>query len=216
MVTTTLSSSSALFQPIKVGKYELQHRVVLPPMTRVRNTPGTRTASDLMVEHYQQRATQGGLLIAEATDISASSGNFPGASSIYTDDQVASWKKVTDAVHAKGGIIFLQIWHAGRVTDSTVLPDNKQPVAPSAVAIPGPNIFFNKDHEVPRALEIDEIQDIVQDFAKAAKRAIEAGFDGVEVHGANGYRIKKCIPLDSCHCDKLMQTHIFLAALDFW
>ncbi|ORY90509.1 hypothetical protein BCR43DRAFT_499417 [Syncephalastrum racemosum] len=196
-MVTTLSSSSALFQPIKVGKYDLQHRVVLPAMTRLRNNRGTSAPSDLMVEYYQQRATQGGLLIAEATGISESAGSFPGVSGIYTDDQVAAWKKVTDAVHTKGGIIFLQLWHAGRSTDSSLLPGNKLPVAPSAVAIPGPNIFSGKDHEVPRALEVHEIQEIVQEFVKAAERAIEAGFDGVEIHGANGFLIDQFLNTSS-------------------
>lgn len=187
MVTPASSlSSSALFQPIKVGAHQLQHRVVMAPTTRMRTpiTTGVPTAS--MVEYFRQRATSGGLLIAEATVISPDQGAYPGAAGIWSDEQVVGWKKVTEVVHAKGAVMFDQLWHIGRAASPNWMHARKQPVGPSAIAAKGNNLFDGGPYVVPHALTIPEIKDIIQDFVKAAHNAIRAGFDGVELHASSG------------------------------
>ena len=145
-----------------------------------------------MIEYYQQRATSGGLLIAEATMISADAGAYPRAPGVYSAHQCQQWKKVTDAVHAKGAAIFLQIRHTGRATTTKFLPPGAKLVSSSPVPVPGQNELGN-DYEVPQELTVEEIDAIVADFVQAAKNAINAGFDGVEIHGANGYLIDQFI-----------------------
>lgn len=179
--------SSALFQPVKIGTHQLQHRIVLAPLTRLRAQPETRVPSPLAVEYYTQRTTPGGLLIAEGTVVSAEAGGYPGAPGIWSDEQIEGWKKVTEAVHAKGGIIYNQIWHIGRAASRLWMPNNTLPVAPSPVAIKGETFFNGGPYQIPHALTIPEIKDVIQQHVTAAVRAIEAGFDGVEVHAANGY-----------------------------
>lgn len=181
---------SNLLSPITVGEYRLEHRIVLAPLTRVRNTEdGVPQAH--CIEYYKQRATRNGLLIAEATNISPASA-YTYSPGIYTDKQIEAWKKVVKAVHDKGGIIFNQLWHIGRATSSKVLPNGNYPVSASAIAIKGKNMLGD-DYEVPHALTLDEIQTTIQDFVQAAKNAIKAGFDGIELHGANGYLIDQFI-----------------------
>lgn len=188
-------SQSVLFQPIKVGNHQLEHRVVLCPLTRCR-ADVNHVPTDLMKEYYTQRTTKGGLLITEATFISPTAGAYPQVPGIYNEEQVAAWKKITDAVHAKGGIIYLQLWHVGRATSSKLLPDGKQPVSASAVAIQGPNLLGD-EYEVPHPLSVEEIAEIVQDYVKASENAIRAGFDGVEIHSANGYLLDQFINTSS-------------------
>ncbi|KAI8343901.1 hypothetical protein BC941DRAFT_364928 [Chlamydoabsidia padenii] len=188
-------TTPTLLSPIKIGEHTLDHRVVLAPLTRFRNTK-EGVITDLVVEYYTQRATKGGLLITDATQITASAGGYPFAPGIFTDEQIAGWRRVTDAVHAKGGLIYNQLWHIGRATLSSCLPNNELPAAPSAIAIQG-NSLFGTPFEVPHALTVDEIKDIVNDFAVAAKNAMKAGFDGVEIHGANGYLIDQFINTSS-------------------
>ncbi|KAI9495763.1 12-oxo-phytodienoic acid-like protein [Zychaea mexicana] len=183
-----MASNSALFQPIKIGKTQLDHRVVLAPLTRFRSDEN-HVPTALQQEYYAQRATKGGLLISEATFISPTAGAYPGAPGIYSKMQVEGWKPVTDAVHAKGGVIYLQLWHVGRVTASAILPNNVLPVSASPIAMKGRNMYSKKDNEVPHALTVEEIQSVIKNYAQAAKNAIAAGFDGVEIHGANGYLI---------------------------
>ena len=178
-------SSSKLFQPIKLGARQLKHRVVMAPMTRLR-ADDKHVPTDLIREHYEQRATDGGLLITEATLISPYAGGYLQAPGLWTEDQVTGWKPVVDAVHKKNGIIYNQLWHIGRATSSFLLPNNSQPVSASAIAIQGKNFATGQDYEVPRALELDEISQVIQDYVIAAQNAIKAGFDGVEIHGANG------------------------------
>ncbi|KAI9492278.1 hypothetical protein BDB00DRAFT_765681 [Zychaea mexicana] len=187
-----MTASSKLFQPIKLGSAQLKHRIVLAPMTRLRAT-ADHVPTDLIREHYEQRATDGGLLITEATLISPFAGGTPLAPGIYTPEQVEGWKPVTDAVHVKGGVIYSQLWHIGRATSSALMPNNVKPVSASAIAIKGANMATGSDHEVPRALELDEIPQVIEEYAVAAKNAIKAGFDGVEIHGANGYLIDQFI-----------------------
>lgn len=179
-----------LMTPLQIGPHTLAHRVVMAPLTRMRAEAGAIPGA-LMAEYYAQRASKGGLIIGEAT-IAAPNGNgYLGAPGLYEDSQVAGWKKVTDAVHAKGGLIFLQLYHAGRQSNSQLQPNGGQPVAPSAVEHGG--VAYTEAGWVPntppRALEIAEIAEIVEAFRSAAERGLAAGFDGVELHGANGYLV---------------------------
>lgn len=182
---------TTLFDKLTIGNTELSNRILYAPMTRSRaNDEGVQP--DYVAEYYGQRATAG-LLITEATNVSAMAKGYVRTPGIYTDEQIASWRKVTDRVHAEGGKIFLQIFHTGRIALPDLLPENAQPVAPSAVAAAGQNYTDAgmKDFVVPRPLETEEVKSIVKDFAAAARNAIEAGFDGIEIHGANGYLIQQ-------------------------
>lgn len=185
-------TASALLKPLRLGSIELSHRVVMAPLTRLRSRQPGDVPHALNATYYGQRASPGGLIITEATDISQQARGYPGAPGIYSAEQIDGWRQVTDAVHAKGGIIFLQLWHTGRVSHSSMRPGGALPVAPSAV----PAIGMHMDvtgapvpFETPRALEEGEIASIVEDFRVAALNARAAGFDGLEVHGANGYLI---------------------------
>ena len=175
-----------LFSPIKIGKYTLKNRIIMAPMTRCRSVDNN-IPNDLMATYYAQRASSG-LIISEATQISIQGMGYPATPGIHTDAQVEGWKKVTKAVHDKEGHIFLQLWHVGRVSHSLYHP-GELPVAPSAIKPAGQIYTYEgmKDFETPRALSVDEIKEIVKEYAKCAKNAMEAGFDGVEIHAANGY-----------------------------
>ena len=184
-------SEPLLFQPYDLGEITLANRVVMAPLTRNRADEGL-VPSPFAAEYYAQRASAG-LIIAEATQISAQAQGYQDTPGVYTDEQVAGWRKVTDAVHAKGGRIFLQIWHTGRISHVSVQPGGQAPVAPSAIRAEA-KVFADGgfvDVSEPRALELDEIPAIVADFRRAAANAIRAGFDGVEVHGANGYLLEQ-------------------------
>jgi N-ethylmaleimide reductase len=176
-----------LHSPIRFGAFDAPNRIFMAPLTRCR-ADADHVPTDIMVEHYAQRASAG-LLIAEATMAMEGNSSFWMEPGIYSAAQVAGWKKVTDAVHAKGGRIFLQIWHGGRACHP-LLNQGAQPVAPSAIAITGDEVHTpegKKPYVEPRALRDDELPGIVSGFRKAAENAKAAGFDGVEVHGANGY-----------------------------
>jgi N-ethylmaleimide reductase len=183
------STHSPLFTPIRIGALDLPNRLVLAPMTRNRAVAG-EVPNPLAVEYYAQRASAG-LMITEATQVSADAQGYPRTPGVHSDEQVAAWRLVTDAVHARGGRIFVQLWHTGRISHVLNNAGGLQPVAPSAIAPSGKMITPQgmKDFETPRALELSEIPLYVAKFADAARRAIEAGFDGVELHGANGYLI---------------------------
>lgn len=181
-----------LFDPLSLGDITLKHRVVMAPLTRLRSRQPGDVPQSMNATYYGQRASEGGLLITEATNISEQSRGYPGAPGIHSADQVRGWRKVTDAVHDKGGFIFSQIWHTGRVSHSSMQPDGQAPLAPSAVAADGQHMTATgapAPFETPRALTIPQIDAIIEDFRQAAENAREAGFDGVEVHGANGYLI---------------------------
>ena len=185
-----------LFSALKVGPYQLKHRVVLAPLTRMRASRPSLAPRALNAEYYAQRATPGGLLIAEASPVMNTAFGSPGVPGIYTDAQVAGWREVVDAVHAKGATIFLQLWHVGRVSHSSFQPGGVLPVAPSAVAISSEFKASTAEgkgapYETPRALETSEVEGVVAAFKQAAKNALAAGFDGVEIHGANGYLIEQ-------------------------
>ncbi|CAK4084610.1 unnamed protein product [Aphanomyces euteiches] len=185
-----------LFSPILVGSIFLKNRIVMAPLTRCRAGP-SHLPNDLMKEYYTQRASAG-LIITEATMIAPNTSTYTGEPGIYNDEQVQGWKQITDAVHAKGGKIVLQLWHAGRAAHP-LNNNGVDVVSPSAIAAQGEAITLQgkKPYTVPRALTVDEIQSIVQQFATAAKTSIhEAGFDGVEVLCANGYLLDQF--LHSC------------------
>jgi N-ethylmaleimide reductase len=179
---------STLFSPVKVGPYAISHRVVMAPLTRMRAEPGD-LPSELMVEYYTQRATEGGLIVSEATPVSQQGYGYAMVPGIYADAQIEGWRRVTDAVHQKGGRIFLQLWHVGRQSHPDLQPGHAAPVAPSAIQADGYAYSVNGEvpFSMPRALELREIPAIVEDFRAGARRALLAGFDGVEIHGANGY-----------------------------
>ena len=185
----------SLFSPLKVGPYQLKHRLALAPLTRMRAAKPSLAPRPLNAEYYAQRATPGGLLIAEASPVMETGFGSPGVPGIYTEQQIAGWREVVDAVHARGGVIFLQLWHVGRVSHSSFQPGGVLPVAPSAVPIAdlktGTADGKAVPYETPRALETSEIPGVVDAYRQAAKNALAAGFDGVEIHGANGYLIEQ-------------------------
>lgn len=180
-----------IFKPIRIGQYQLANRLAMAPMTRSRaqfdGTPG-----ELATEYYTQRASVG-LIIAEGAQPSEDGQGYLATPGIYTDSHIAGWKKITDAIHAKGGHIFIQLMHAGRMSHPDNTPHHRQAVAPSSIA-PGTGTFTPtgmQEIPVPCALTTEEIKQTVQDFRHAARCAIEAGADGVEIHGANAYLIQQ-------------------------
>ncbi len=179
-----------LFETLKLGDYLLANRIVLAPLTRGR-AGESRLPNALMAEYYAQRA-DAGLLISEASSISEQGLGWLNSPGIYTDEQAEAWQQITQAVHDKGGRIFLQLWHCGRSSHSSFHPAAGLPVAPSAIKLNGDYIHTptgKQDYETPRALETAEVKQVVLDYQKAAERAKAAGFDGVEIHAANGYLI---------------------------
>lgn len=183
------ASTPSLFDSYRLGDLTLSNRIVMAPLTRNRAEPGF-VPSPLAVEYYAQRASAG-LIVSEASQISQQGQGYQDTPGIFTDAQVAAWRKITDAVHAKGGHIVIQLWHVGRVSHTSLQPGGAAPVAPSAIPS-GSKTFVNNaftDTSAPRALELSEIPGIVADYRKAAANAIKAGFDGVEIHAANGYLI---------------------------
>ncbi|HEY8064671.1 MAG TPA: alkene reductase [Methylosinus sp.] len=179
-----------LFEPFRLGDLALPNRIVMAPLTRRRATHGTNAANALMAEHYRQRAAAG-LIIAEASQISQQGQGYSFTPGIYSPEQVAGWRQVTDAVHSAGGRIVLQLWHVGRVSHVSLQPGGGAPVAPSAIATTKQVAIETGfvDCSTPRALALDEIPGIVAEYREAARNAKEAGFDGVEIHCANGYLI---------------------------
>ena len=181
---------SDLFKPIKLGRYQLQHRVVMAPLTRMRSEKGD-VPNQLMREYYAQRASTGGFIVSEATVVSANGNGYLGSPGIYSDVQIPGWKRIADTVHDKGGRIFLQLFHAGRQSHRDMQPNQEAPVGPSEIASEG--LAYTANGWVPstpnRALTETEVQALVEDFRSAAERGLKAGLDGVEIHGANGYII---------------------------
>lgn len=182
-----------IFDPVKLGSFELEHRVVMAPLTRCRALGEIPCAA--AAEYYAQRTTNGGLIIAEGTLVSPQAHGYPCTPGIYTSDQLEAWRPITKAVKDKGGIFFLQIWHCGRASHSDYQPDGALPVSASPIAIKGQTYSVKAnamvDFETPRALEASELPDIVRQFRQAARNAIDVGFDGVEIHGANGYLLNQ-------------------------
>lgn len=194
----TLAGMATLFDPIQVGELKLANRIVMAPLTRDRASPG-RVPGELAPRYYAQRATAG-LIITEASQISPTAQGYIDTPGIYSDEQVAGWRKVTDAVHAQGGKIVIQLWHVGRISHVSLLPEGEVPVSSTNKAANTKTFTPNGFEPVstPRALRTDEIPALIDTYRLAARRAINAGFDGVEVHGANGYLIEQFLR-DSCN-----------------
>lgn len=192
---------SDLFSPVKLGAIALKNRMVMAPLTRNRSS-NEGVPNDLNVTYYAQRASAG-LIITEATPISAMAHGYPLLPGIYTDAQVAGWKKVTQAVHAKGGKIVIQLWHVGRISHPSLLPNQALPVAPSAIKPAGKAVTYEglQDFVTPRALMREELPAIIQEYEHATRCALAAGFDGVEVHSANGYLLDQFLRDGTNHRD---------------
>jgi N-ethylmaleimide reductase len=198
----TTPSVDALFTPFAIGCTRLRNRIVMAPLTRNRATRGNDAPNTLNVDYYRQRASAG-LIIAEATQISPYGKGYAFTPGIYSPEQIAGWKRVTDAVHAEGGAIYLQLWHVGRVSHPSLQPGGILPVAPSAIAPIGARTFIEDgsfaEITTPRALDLLEIPGLIDDYAAAATKAIAAGFDGVEIHAANGYLLDQFLRDGSNH-----------------
>ncbi|XP_038683780.1 putative 12-oxophytodienoate reductase 11 [Tripterygium wilfordii] len=179
-----------LVTPYKMGKFDLSHRIVLAPLTRQRSYNNVPQPHAIL--YYSQRTTKGGLLICEATGVSDTAQGYPLTPGIWTKEQIEAWKPIVNAVHARGGIFFCQIWHVGRVSSTDFQPNGQAPISSTDKPLP-PQLSANGiDFDTftpPRRLRTDEIPFVINDFRIAARNAIEAGFDGVEVHGAHGYLI---------------------------
>jgi NADPH2 dehydrogenase len=183
MGSISTASPSRLFEPLKLGNLTLQHRLAMAPLTRFR-ADDSHVQLPFTATYYQQRGSvPGTLLITEATFISAKAGGYPNVPGIYNQEQITAWRKVTDAVHAKGSYIFLQLWALGRTANEKFLKSEGYPVVSAS------NVPLDSEHGEPHALTQEEIKSFVADYAQAARNAVEAGFDGVEIHGANGYLI---------------------------
>ncbi len=186
-----MSTATKLFEPYKLGPLTLPNRLVMAPLTRNRALAGL-VPNPLAVEYYGQRASAG-LLVSEATQVSQQGQGYQDTPGIYSKEQVAGWRKVTDRVHERGGRIFLQLWHVGRISHVDLQENNQAPVAPSAIRAKGKTFVGGTFADVsePRALALHEIPGIIESFRKGAANALAAGFDGVEVHGANGYLLEQ-------------------------
>ena len=184
------NDAEILYTPFKLGKAELANRFVMAPLTRNRAQHGSDAPAAMNAEYYEQRASAG-LIVAEATQITQQGKGYAWTPGVYSPEQIAGWKLVTSAVHAKGGKIYLQLWHVGRFSHPSLQPGGGLPVAPSAIQPKNQKTFIEDgtfaDVPQPRALDRDELPGIVDDFRKATQNALEAGFDGVEIHAANGY-----------------------------
>jgi len=177
-----------LFSPYKLGPVVLEHRLVMPPLTRLR-ADADDSPSEMMATHYEQRASKGGLVIIEAASVSNKGIGYQGSPGIYDDRHIPGFRKIAEVIHAKGGIVFAQIIHTGRTSHIDLQPNGESPVAPSAVPYGG-HAFLNGEFvpvSAAREITVAEIQEVVEDFRKAAERALAAGVDGVEIHSANGY-----------------------------
>src|ERR1700709_597333 len=182
-----MSTATKLFEPYKLGPLTLPNRLVMAPLTRNRALAGL-VPNPLAAEYYGQRASAG-LLVSEATQVSQQGQGYQDTPGIYSKEQVAGWRMVTDRVHERGGRIFLQLWHVGRISHVSLQENNQAPVAPSAIRAKGKTYVGGAftDISEPRALALEEIPGIIETFRRGAANAMEAGFDGVEIHGANGY-----------------------------
>ncbi|ELS32394.1 MULTISPECIES: alkene reductase [Pseudanabaena] len=188
-----------LLSTVKLGRYTLPNRIVMAPLTRNRAAAGN-VPTTLNALHYEQRSSAG-LLITEASQVSPQGLGYPNTPGIYSSEQVEGWRLVTNAVHAKGGKIFLQLWHVGRISHPDLQPHGELPVAPSAIAPEGEVATYTgmKPYVTPRALELEEIPQIIEQYRLGAKNALEAGFDGVEIHSANGYLLDQFLQDNTNH-----------------
>ncbi|BDH47651.1 alkene reductase [Salmonella enterica subsp. enterica serovar Choleraesuis] len=203
-------NKSALFAPVKLGNLTLKNRIVLPPLTRSRSTQPGNIANAMMAEYYAQRCGAG-FMISEGTQIEPRGQGYAWTPGIHSAEQIAGWKQVTSRVHQQGGIIFAQLWHVGRVSHNSLQPGNTAPVAPSAIRADNVKVFIETgpaqgamaEPSTPRELTTDEVKELVQMYAQAARNALEAGFDGIELHAANGYLINQFISTHTNHRDDI-------------
>ena len=199
-----MSHFPALFTPLQLGPYTLRNRIVLPPLTRSRSTQPGNIANELMAEYYQQRSSAG-FMVSEGTQIEPRGQGYAWTPGIHSAEQIAGWQKVTRAVHDAGGVIFAQLWHVGRVSHTALHPEGQAPVAPSAIPASQVKVFIEtapgsgmlSDPSSPRELTTAEVRELVQYYAQAARNALQAGFDGVELHCANGYLVNQFISAHS-------------------
>lgn len=195
-----MSQFPALFTPLQLGPYTLRNRIVLPPLTRSRSTQPGNIANELMAEYYQQRSSAG-FMVSEGTQIEPRGQGYAWTPGIHSTEQIAGWQKVTRAVHDAGGVIFAQLWHVGRVSHTALQPEGQAPVAPSAIPASQVKVFIEtapgsgmlSEPSMPRELTTAEVRELVQYYAQAARNALQAGFDGVELHCANGYLVNQFI-----------------------
>jgi N-ethylmaleimide reductase len=204
MSTATTPAVDPLFAPITVGAFELPNRVLMAPLTRNRASQPGDVPCAMNATYYRQRASAG-LIITEATQVSPMGKGYSFTPGIHSDEQVAGWRRVTGAVHAAGGRIVMQLWHVGRISHTSLLPDGAAPVAPSAIRASSQTFAADAggfvDVSEPRALATDELAGVVAEYHAAAERAMDAGFDGVEIHGANGYLLDQFTRDGSNHRD---------------
>lgn len=199
-----MSHFPALFTPLQLGPYTLRNRIVLPPLTRSRSTQPGNIANELMAEYYQQRSSAG-FMVSEGTQIEPRGQGYAWTPGIHSTEQIAGWQKVTRAVHDAGGVIFAQLWHVGRVSHTALQPEGQAPVAPSAIPASQVKVFIEtapgsgmlSEPSMPRELTTAEVRELVQYYAQAARNALQAGFDGVELHCANGYLVNQFISAHS-------------------
>ncbi|MEQ6885606.1 alkene reductase [Salicola sp. Rm-C-2C1-2] len=197
------NTDNTLFEPYTLGDLELPNRIVMAPLTRARASQPGDIPSDMNARYYAQRASAG-LIISEATQVSQQGQGYAYTPGIYTPEQVAGWRKVTDAVHDAGGRMHAQLWHVGRISHPQLQPNGDLPVAPSALKPEGSQVFISAesgmvDIPTPRALEADELPDIAEQFRRGAENAREAGFDGIQIHAANGYLLDQFIKSGTNH-----------------
>ncbi|WP_462383680.1 alkene reductase [Pseudomonas sp. Marseille-QA0892] len=193
-------TQDVLFEPLQLGPFTLKNRIVLPPLTRSRSTQPGNVPNATMATYYAQRAGAG-FMVTEGTQIEPRGQGYAWTPGIHSPEQILGWRAVTDSVHERGGVIFAQLWHVGRVSHTTLQPEGQAPVAPSALPATAVKVFIETgpgtgelaDPSVPRALTTEEVQGLVQMDAQAARNALDAGFDGVELHCANGYLINQFI-----------------------
>lgn len=199
-----------LFSSTKIGPYDLRNRIVLPPLTRSRSSQPGNIPNDLMATYYRQRASAG-FMVTEGTQIEPRGQGYAWTPGIHSQEQIEGWKKVTEAVHAESGVIFAQLWHVGRVSHTSLQPNGDAPVAPSALPARSVKVFIETgpgagtlaDPSEPRELSTAEVKELVQLYATAAHNALEAGFDGVELHCANGYLVNQFISAHTnCRTDE--------------
>ena len=199
-----MSQFPALFTPLQLGPYTLRNRIVLPPLTRSRSAQPGNIANELMAEYYQQRSSAG-FMVSEGTQIEPRGQGYAWTPGIHSTAQIAGWQKVTRAVHDAGGVIFAQLWHVGRVSHTALQPEGQAPVAPSAIPASQVKVFIEtapgsgmlSEPSMPRELTTAEVRELVQYYAQAARNALQAGFDGVELHCANGYLVNQFISAHS-------------------
>ncbi|GBR55358.1 NADH:flavin oxidoreductase [Neokomagataea thailandica NBRC 106555] len=192
--------NSVLFDSVTLGPYTLRNRIVLPPLTRSRSSQPGNIPNDLMATYYSQRSSAG-FMVTEGTQIEPRGQGYAWTPGIYSPEQIVGWRKITDAVHEKKGTIFLQLWHVGRVSHASLQPGGAAPIAPSAIPADNVRVFVETgpgqgaltQPSAPRALTTAEVKELVQLYAKAARNALDAGFDGVEIHSANGYLLNQFI-----------------------